>query len=450
MGDFDKLYSDTLQLLQENQIDDVNLEEVLRNPNFVELLRSLYQCNEDPEKIYISCVSQGFRMCDLQKAICLLRSEIYDGTSSPYYYVDSNYDRQEIKAESLNIIGDTDKESEEYYLSVKLYSEESVNNGQLHWINFQSNLFSTSSILKEVVTFFRCNIDELNTVTIDEEIETNFVRDIVNKNINIDVIDLVNQKNEVIIYCSDIEKLGFLYYKVCDYVNNLSFYIMFENCLLRLRKHIEGFDNNFQEILIEKVISNDAILSVCKEFEINHIKDFLDKKPIKLSVEELNEVLYQINQINTVTPKEIFEKWINCLLPREHYVISKRYLEGALMTLESIGMICNVSRERIRQVERTAISSMLSSKRNKFRSLLISQLKLLSPHQSYITLSELERFNIKSNVAIFLDKITGDIIYDAEFQACFFSRASKYKLEQSLEELPDEFTMNDLQDYIWC
>lgn len=214
MGDFDKLYSDTLQLLQENQIDDVNLEEVLRNPNFVELLRSLYQCNEDPEKIYISCVSQGFRMCDLQKAICLLRSEIYDGTSSPYYYVDSNYDRQEIKAESLNIIGDTDKESEEYYLSVKLYSEESVNNGQLHWINFQSNLFSTSSILKEVVTFFRCNIDELNTVTIDEEIETNFVRDIVNKNINIDVIDLVNQKNEVIIYCSDIEKLGFLYYKV--------------------------------------------------------------------------------------------------------------------------------------------------------------------------------------------------------------------------------------------
>lgn len=76
MGDFDKLYSDTLQLLQENQIDDVNLEEVLRNPNFVELLRSLYQCNEDPEKIYISCVSQGFRMCDLQKAMIYKKNNL--------------------------------------------------------------------------------------------------------------------------------------------------------------------------------------------------------------------------------------------------------------------------------------------------------------------------------------------------------------------------------------
>lgn len=90
---------------------------------------------------------------------------------------------------------------------------------------------------------------------------------------------------------------------------------------------------------------------------------------------------------------------------------------------------------------------MLSPKRNKFRIALVSQLKLFSPHKSYITISELEELGLGANVAIFLDKTTGDVFYESGYSACFFSRDSKDKLDFCLEELPNEFTKTDLQEY---
>ena len=84
---------------------------------------------------------------------------------------------------------------------------------------------------------------------------------------------------------------------------------------------------------------------------------------------------------------------------------------------------------------------------HKYRYALVSKLKLLSPHKSYITVSELEELKLGVNVVIFLDKKIGDIIYDGDYKACFFSRDSKYKLDLCLEELPNEFTKSDLQEY---
>lgn len=449
MEDFETLYNDTILSLQDNEIGDMFLLGVLRTPDFVALLKSLYECadNEDKTDIYSACLLQGFRVCDLQKALCLLKGEFYDSTYNFYPVIEKKSESQDSVIENEQLDEIEKKEPEEYYFSIKLFSEEDVGSGQRNWIRLQSNLFSVVSILDEALQFFECSVDEANIVTIDRDFETPCCGYPIDKKVDINKVELVAVQNEVSFYCNDIEKLGYLYYLIRNYTENLTSLVMFENCLVKMRMYIESINTFLQDVLLEKIITNKNILSICNDSNIYRVRDFLDKKPSNLPVNGLDEAFTQIRQMDTSMPKTVFDAWVDRLLPREHYVISKRYLEGELMTLESIGLICNVSRERIRQVERKAIQSMLSPKRIKYRSLLINQLKLLSPHKSYITISELENLNIKTNAAIFLDKIMGDIIFDNEFQACFFSRNSKYNLEQSLEELPDEFTKSDLTEY---
>ena len=82
-----------------------------------------------------------------------------------------------------------------------------------------------------------------------------------------------------------------------------------------------------------------------------------------------------------------------------------------------------------------------------YRYALLSKLKMLSPHKSYITISELEELKLGVNVVIFLDKNIVYVIYDDGYKACFFIWDSKYKLGLCLEELPNEFTKIDLQEF---
>ncbi|MDE6491872.1 MAG: hypothetical protein K2L37_01830, partial [Lactobacillus sp.] len=190
-----------------------------------------------------------------------------------------------------------------------------------------------------------------------------------------------------------------------------------------------------------------SIIEKCNHSNIYKLSDFLEHSPIDISTQEMFDIYSALQQVDTTLPIDIFNSWINKLAPREYYVLKKRYLEGQLLTLESVGEICNVSRERIRQVESKAIRTMLSPKRNKYRIALVSQLKLFSIHKSYITISELDELGLGVNVAIFLDKTTGDVIYESGYRACFFSRDSKNKLDFCLEELPNEFTKTNLQEY---
>lgn len=194
-------------------------------------------------------------------------------------------------------------------------------------------------------------------------------------------------------------------------------------------------------------VNDKSIVEKCNQSNIYSISDFLERSPIGISRQDMFEIYSALQRVDTTLPLDIFNSWINKLLPREHYVLKKRYLEGQLLTLENVGEICNVSRERIRQVESKAINAMLSPKRNKYRIALVSQLKLFSRHKSYITIPELEELGLGANIAIFLDKTTGDVIYESGYKACFFSRDSKNKLDFCLEELPNEFTKTDLQEY---
>lgn len=77
MSDFETLYDEKLSSLQENEIVDDYFVSVLHSQDFVALLKGLYESSDETEtsSIYLHCVEQGFRVCDLQRALCYLNDE---------------------------------------------------------------------------------------------------------------------------------------------------------------------------------------------------------------------------------------------------------------------------------------------------------------------------------------------------------------------------------------
>lgn len=445
MQDFETLYDEKLSSMQDNGIVDEYFMSLLRTHSFVELLKSLYYSPHDADtsSIYLECLKQGYRMCDLQRAFCFLNDEWYDGPIC--FIVEERDSKEELVEVSDEPVETISRFTEEYFLRIRLISEEEVIIGETNSIKIESNLFSVKSIFSEAAEWASLNIDQNNVLSIcnsGEELHSNSELKLDASN-----VEVVHRYNSDSVQCLDGDLAGDFYYAIINAADELFSVLEKENCLMRTRHYIDSLNVHFAEVQIERFINDKSIVEKCNQSSIYNLADFLERSPIYISTQEMFEIYSVLQQVNTALPIDIFNSWINKLAPREYYVLKKRYLEGQLLTLESVGEICNVSRERIRQVESKAIRGMLSPKRNKFRIALVSQLKLFSPHKSYITISELEELGLGANVAIFLDKTTGDVFYESGYSACFFSRDSKDKLDFCLEELPNEFTKTDLQEY---
>ncbi len=444
MQNFETLYNEKISSIQDNGLLDEYFMSLLQTHSFVELLKALYYSPQDADvsSIYLECLKQGYRMCDLQRAFCLINDEWYDG---PICFDVAEDDSQEgfiyVNEETVETIS---RFTEEYYLRIRLISEEDVIIGETNSINIESNLFSARSIFSEAVDCTSLNMDQNNILS---RRYSDVAQDNFKFKLNVCNVDVVRTYNSASIQCIDCELSGDFYYAIVNAADELFSVLEKENCLMRIRRYIDGLDAHFVEVQIERFINNKNIVAKCNQSNIYKLSDFLECYPNEISTKEMFEIYDAVQHVDTTLPIEIFNSWINKLLPSEYYVLKKRYLEGKLLTLESIGELCNVTRERIRQVERNAIKKLLLPQMHKYRYALVSKLKLLSPHKSYITISEFEELKLGVNIAIFLDKNTGDVIYDGGYKACFFSRDSKYKLDLCLEELPNEFTKIDLQEY---
>ncbi len=444
MQDFETLYDEKISSIRDNEIVDEYFMSLLQTHGFVELLKSLYYSPQDADisSIYLECLNQGYRMCDLQRAFCILVDEWYDGPICFIAAEDNNKeDLISVNEESVETIS---RFTEEYYLRICLISEEKVIIGETNSIKIESNLFSARSIFGEVTkcTSFNIGQDDVLSKHYNDVMQDNF-----KFKLNASNVAVVRSYNSAVIQCLDGELSGDFYYSIINAADELFSVLEKENCIMRIRRYVDGLNERFAEVRIERFINDKSIVSKCNQSGLYKLSDFLECYPAEISTQEMFEIYSSLQQVKATLPIDIFNAWINKLLPREHYVLKKRYLEGCLLTLEGVGEICNVSRERIRQVEQKAIRSMLLPQRNKYRNALVSQLKLFSSHKSYITISELVKLGLGANVAIFLDKTTGDVLYDSEYRACFFSRDSKNKLDFCLEELPNEFTKTDLQEY---
>lgn len=444
MHNFETLYSEKISSIQDNELLDEYFMSLLRTHSFVELLKSLYYSPQDADvsSIYLECLKQGYRMCDLQRAFCLLTDEWYDGPICFVAVEDNN--QKEFACVNEEPTETISRFIEEYYLRIRFVSEEEVIVGEINSVKIESNLFSAKSIFREAAKCTSVNIDQNNVLSIcySNEAQDNF-----KFKLNICNVDVVRECNSASIQCIDCELSADFYYAIVNAADELFRMLEKENCLMRIRQHIDSLDAHFAGVQIERLIGNKSIVAQCNQFGIYKLSDFLECYPNELSTKKMIEICNVVQSVDTTLPIDIFNSWINKLSPSEYYVLKKRYLEGRLLTLESIGELCNVTRERIRQVERNAIRKLLSPQMYNYRYALLSKLKMLSPHKSYITISELEELKLGVNVVIFLDKNIGDVIYDDGYKACFFSWDSKYKLGLCLEELPNEFTKIDLQEF---
>lgn len=451
MVEFENLYNELLNSLeQEEDFNNDDFWDTIRNPNFVVLLKAIYECQDECEKteIYIKCIADGFRLYDLQKASNLLTGDFdEDFFLAPSVSLIAHDVEEDNDPQDELIEAGQQEEEKQYYFSCEFRTECSATGEEKNIFQAKSNLFSVSSIVSEAVKMAGCTITESH-----ELVATHLLDDLekgLYDNSTIDatnVIDVLTE-NEFCLTCNDSEELGTFYDHFRGFTKNLHDRVEFENTFLKLRAYINTLGDLLKGILIEKIVRNDDTINRCKEQGVYVLSDLLRIKLHGITNQELNEIVTDIHNVDTTLPKDILKEWTCYLKAREYYVIRTRYLQGEIKTLEEIGSECNVSRERIRQIEKKAVDILLSPKRNNYRILLINQLKLLSPHRSYITIPELEEMGLGKNVASFLDKITGDIIFDSNFGVCFFSRASKNKLERCLAELPDEFTKKDLQEY---
>ena len=335
----------------------------------------------------------------------------------------------------------------EYFFLFELHSEESVYGKKCNYIKIQSNYFEVSDIVKEMISDLCLSIDNANNLKFTINTNIQIDRYLNNKKVNIDKIKESMKNNDQIIYFENSYQMNDFYDILLEYTDNLSLAILFENYIINLREYIVNLDEIYGKIHLKKILDSNELINYCIEAQINTLGDFLIKKPHYRDNDKIKEISLQIKKIDSITPKQIFDIWINGLKPSDYYVIEKRYLSGDNLTLEEIGVLCNVTRERIRQIEKKAFIFLLSTENQKYKNILMSKIKMLSPHESYITFSELEVLGLNTQIACFLEKLTGEIICDKEHKVCFFNESSKTKLEVAINDLPSEFTKTDLRNY---
>lgn len=442
MSDFEALYNDLILSFENNQDEDSSFLELLKNPDFVLLLKSLYE-ETDSADLYLKALSKKIRMCDLQRALCLLKKDEYDLPVIISY----SSDGLPSEVEELETSKIENQVEQNFYFDINAYFEGDIELGDKNSLVAKSNYYDVSSIVKRGLERLRWSVadDYICPASLQDELFT----DIREKSF-IDSNEYVSRfvDNEIVLYCKDAEQLACLYYYLRKNTSNLSFQILSENCFIQIREYISKFNPFFKNILIEKITNNASIIEKCNLGNIRRIGDFLENVPKHCTFEELSELFDRIKKIDLVMPRKVFDKWIGALAPREYYVIKQRYFNDTVQTLEQVGSKCHVTRERIRQIEMRALRALSrSSKNNTYRSELVAKLKLLSQHKSFITINELKELEFEKYIANFLDKVTGDFIFDSDYDICFFSSSSRQVFYKNISELPTEFTKEDLEEY---
>lgn len=293
MQDFETLYDEKISSIQGNEIVDEYFMSLLRTHSFVELLKSLYYSPQDADisSIYLKCMKQGYRMCDLQRAFCILVDEWYDG---PICFIAAEGDNKgDIICVNEEPVETIPRFTEEYYLRIRLISEEDVIDGETNSIKIESNLFSARSIFSEVTECTSFNIDQNDVLSIcySDVMQDNF-----KFKLNANNVAVVRSYNSVSVQCLDGDLSGDFYYSIINAADELFIVLEKENCLMRIRQYIDGLNAHFDNVRIERFISDKNIVSKCNQSGLYKLCDFLECDPTEISTQEMFEIYSALQQ----------------------------------------------------------------------------------------------------------------------------------------------------------
>lgn len=146
-------------------------------------------------------------------------------------------------------------------------------------------------------------------------------------------------------------------------------------------------------------------------------------------------------------PNEHLHNIINTLEPREIAVIRERYLGDCIQPLEVVGKKYGCTRERIRQIEQKAYKKLSHPSRKKEQLKMIEVIKMYCANTSFVFEEELKEYFEINTFGLFADKLLNLMVWSETYNVGFFNKDVEQLLNLELEELPNEFTISELEDY---
>lgn len=161
----------------------------------------------------------------------------------------------------------------------------------------------------------------------------------------------------------------------------------------------------------------------------------------KAIVESFNKLLL---------PKNSLKRCLQLLSPRGEIVLRRRYFNDVkCKTLEEVGKIYSVTRERIRQIEAAAINIMSSKKGISRINNLIKSIMCFSNSKYYTTYEELSKFGINIMFMMFLESVLGRKIFVDGINILVFSNYDWIELlEKYAEAIPDTVEVESVEKYV--
>ena len=210
-----------------------------------------------------------------------------------------------------------------------------------------------------------------------------------------------------------------------DYIYNHSKYD------LQVDKVVNLIDDSYDKLTLNIIISNSSILEILFANEINTIKDLkslsTDSLMVLFSIDYENIVksLEPLNDNFDLSYKDKINSIFARLKDRElEIIVHRNGLSGQKpMTLEEVGMMYDVTRERCRQIEAKAITKLKNSS-IEVKNLLVNLfLKLCTQEVRYISEEKIFEFvgdNRLSRYILFLYEISSfDIRYSHDLKVVY-------------------------------
>lgn len=428
---------------------------LLEDEQFIEIIEKHFSENGEVDifDALCECVQYGYSIADSKQVLNYL---LYDEVDIDRAYILPIIDslQQEIESTVIETIVDENDDNrvevncrKEYYFKLNYLTIEDVGDIPQQCILIDSNIIDTSQLVADLLSAVsNCLFENYQgkisvcLTGVDTFTKLNI------HSCNNQRITLSSDKNDVTIIgdATSVEDCFLMLKCLAQSVYEI---IDSANFLNKLKENIQRLDYKFKQINLNRLQVSPQTLAETSNYKVFKIEDILSVGFQELCKDTVVELLSVVENLDVAMPNELVIKLMSKLRPAQESIIKKRYFGDKILTLEEIGKSYNITRERVRQLERQSIDIFNSPKNQLLRGRIISQMQLLSTYDNFITIGDLQKFGINKSIAILLAKCLDDIVYEQEWNLFFFNISLLRKFESALIEIPTEFTVNDLNFY---
>lgn len=444
-NEFNILISEVKECLNSSSSFDVDyFLKLLSEQEFLEIIESIYKNDYHISSDIIErAVRKEYRACDVQAIIDCMQNGFFESEIPPIYACVPN-ERIERKVDLLP--QNTQKFDDRYFCCV-IRCEEEVGNNAVCSLKISSNLYNVKQLYECISSLCRAKktyIDENNAFFVSDKSSEH--KDIPEKftYTNEFTVDELREDNVIIIHGdeNDLDE-AFELVRIFEWQKREN--IVSENEYVKLQRKVNSLGEYAQEIKLGRIIEDDQHLRFLKDNGICLVKDIMSSIPHGIDNCVISELKNGLNNIDGRTILQATNEILKILPPREEVVLRRRYFGEKIDTLESIGAIYNVSRERVRQVELDAKRRIAKYKAKK--KCITRILRLHSQYKNFFTEKELIAINLPRTFGIFLEAIMDEVFWDPDYSVGFYNQQLCKLVNQEFELLPNELLVSELEEY---